>query len=361
MRVGGKGLSLLCVVLFGVNALQANAITQKDSGWAAFGHTFWNGLVRPVPWGRTFWADMNGELLRGDLAWCKNDPAYRFKNTNTGPYNAYVIGNAAVNFPVWSWDSANRGVSVSVGIPVAFEIWMGPFKDTMPVQNTDYHLGFLEPSVLFRFKKPFLGIHNAGLRLSLFRHESTHIGEEMMYYRDEDENDISLKRVNVSSTHQEIRVLINDPDGTRGLNNSLRFGFVFNMFQGSHSGWYKTKDIGYGGTVIEPNKTFEFYLQDQFQTACFGPGLQGIASFELRIRDRYRYAIGPSNRMESPSTHFVPCFNMMLGIRYNNPNFEHSYYSKIGLAFHYYYGINPYGQYRSLLHYQQFGISLILE
>ncbi|MDR0908639.1 MAG: hypothetical protein LBM77_02635 [Spirochaetaceae bacterium] len=338
---------ILCICLFAIGI--AEAYTQD---W---------GFVRSVAWGKTFWADMNGELLRGEFSWAKNDPAYYFKDINRTDYTGYVFGNAAVNFPLFSWDNEERDISVSVGIPVAFEIWMGPSEDTFPVQNTDYHIGLPEPSVLFRFN-PFIGIKNAGFRVSFARHESTHISDEMQIYRDA-QDDIALKRMDVASTHQEIRFIINDPDGSRDWNNSVRFGFIFDLLrlEQKHTGWYLSEGIGQDASLVEPNKTFIFYLQDQFQTASFGPGFQGIASIELRIRDRHRYPIGYSTKMDSPEIHFVPCVNLLLGIRYYRPNSENDFYSKIGLAFRYYYGINPYGQYRSLLNYQQMGICILLE
>jgi hypothetical protein len=345
----------VCFILAFTNIvnLHAQELPGIKSSW---------GFARTVAWGKTFWADTNGELLRGEFSWAKNDPAYYFKNINRTTYSGYVFGNAAVNFPLFSWDSPNRGLSVSVGIPVAFEIWMGPPADTFPVQDIDCHIGMPEPSVLFRFQKSFIGIRNAGIRVSFARHESTHTGDEVQIYRDE-QSGIVLKRMDVASTHQEVRFLINDPDGSRDWNNSVRLGFVFDLFhlETKHTGWYLSEGIGQDASLIEPNKTFEFYVQDQFQTVCFGSGFQGIASVELRIRDRYRYPIGYSIEMDSPETHFVPCVNLLVGLRYYRPNSENDFFSKIGLGFRYYYGINPYGQYRSLLNYQQFGICVLLE
>ncbi len=53
------------------------------------------------------------------------------------------------------------------------------------------------------------------------------------------------------------------------------------------------------------------------------------------------------------------CINTFAGVRYHNPNVFGGY--KIGVGFRAYFGINPYGQFRSTPIYQQFGLALIFE
>jgi hypothetical protein len=55
----------------------------------------------------------------------------------------------------------------------------------------------------------------------------------------------------------------------------------------------------------------------------------------------------------------VNCFNFFAGIRYDNR--KANYFSKIGIGAHYYFGINPYGQFRSMPYYSQLGLAVIFE
>jgi hypothetical protein len=168
----------------------------------------------------------------------------------------------------------------------------------------------------------------------------------------------------------ELFFTLNDPDSGVRLNHGFRFGFLLNYkFK---DGWYDFIETEAQANVIEPSQIpFEIYLQYQFQSNTFSRGFQIIASVEYRLRERYKYPFSYSGNLNDylennpdileiyNNRNLVNCFNFFGGIRYNNP--KANYFSKIGIGVRYYFGINPYGQFRSIPNYSQFGIAVIFE
>jgi hypothetical protein len=128
-------------------------------------------------------------------------------------------------------------------------------------------------------------------------------------------------------------------------------------------GWYKIYDSEVQANVAERSRIpFELYVQYQYQSGLFSRGFQIIASAEYRLRERYKYPFSYSGAMSdnvNKESNLVNCFNFFTGIRYDNQ--KNNYFSKIGLGIRYYIGLNPYGQFRSMPYYNQFGIALMFE
>jgi hypothetical protein len=153
--------------------------------------------------------------------------------------------------------------------------------------------------------------------------------------------------------YSELVFTISDPDNTPRLNHSFKMGLM--LLHDFETGWYTMRSEEGDTNLIEPSKLpCEFYFQYQFQTNTSSRGFQGIASAELRFQERYRYPLPDSG------SGFSPALNLYAGLRYSRPDSK-NYFSKIGIAFRYYVGINPHGQFRALPYYQQWGLVLLLE
>jgi hypothetical protein len=163
--------------------------------------------------------------------------------------------------------------------------------------------------------------------------------------------------------YAEIVFTVNDPDGQSHPNHGFKFGFLFN-YNSSKTGWYRVLETDANNGIVEKSQSpVEFFIQYQYQSAPFSRGFQIVASAEYRLRERYKYSFDYSGEMEGSyqnnPPNLVNCFNVFAGIRFDNQ--KRTYFSKIGIGLRYYSGINPYGQFRSMPHYHQFGLAAIFE
>jgi hypothetical protein len=197
------------------------------------------------------------------------------------------------------------------------------------------------------------------VKLSAFKHESTHIGDELAIYR-KDLN-LPITRIDVAANYAELIFILNDPDGQTRSNHGFKFGFL--LLHNFKRGWYKVFEAEAQADVVERSQIpFELFIQYQYQSPLFSRGFQIIASAEYRLRERYKYPFSYSGEMADDTfkeTNLANCFNFFAGIRYDNQ--KPNYFSKIGAGIRYYIGINPYGQFRSMPHYTQLGFAILFE
>jgi hypothetical protein len=341
----------------------------------------WNGIGQVSSFGRPFWADMHSTLVRAEVACATNSPDYDWNDFDIN-YRTYVFSNLGVDLPIWSGNFADGKYGFSITLPFMIDVWLDMFeRTTAPVINTSYRFGAFDFGFIYRLDAPLeiipkpaifgflnFSIYNWALRLSLFKHECTHIGDELAIRRKD--LGLPITRVNVSYNYMELFFTLNDPDSSVRLNHGFRFGFLLNYkFK---DGWYDFIETEAQAGVIEPSQIpCEIYLQYQFQSNTFSRGFQIIASVEYRLRERYKYPFSYSGNLNDylknnpdilkiyNNRSLVNCFNFFGGIRYNNP--KANYFSKIGIGARYYFGINPYGQFRSIPNYSQWGIAVIFE
>jgi hypothetical protein len=354
-------------------------VPQEDAVQENF---FWEGLARAAPWGRPFWADMHSTLIRAEAAYATNSPEYNYADL-PGDYRPYAFINLGADIPVWSGDFSGDQFGLKITFPIMFDVWLDLFeRTTAPVINTDYRFGVFETNFMYRFEKPIevfkskwnnmagdflnLSLRNVSFRFTPFKHESTHIGDELTISRKDLNMDIT--RVNVSYNYAEFQLVVNDPENSRESNHALKIGLL--LLHHFDDGWYSILPAEGNVESVEPSQSpVEMYFQYQYQTTVLHRGFQGIISAELRMRERYHYPYqyqdGHYQEIMDEYYRDIPftgrwSFNLAAGIRYFNPR-SNNYFSKIGLMFHYYTGINPYGQFRSMPRYNQFGLALVFE
>ncbi|GHT72868.1 hypothetical protein FACS189456_2510 [Bacteroidia bacterium] len=331
---------------------------------------FWDGLAQSPAFGRPFWADMHSTLTRGEVAYATNSTDYDWANKDVA-YRSFVFANLGADLPLWSGNFAKGKYGVSLTLPFLIDVWLDMFeRTTAPVINTGYRFGAFEVGFIHRLEEPFWRIKNYSLRLSPLKHECTHIGDELTIARMNDST-LKITRVNVSYNYSELMLTVNDPEGSLHSNHAFRFGLL--VLHDFRRGYYDILPQEADEDIVEPShRPFEYYLQYQYQSKLLLHNLQAIVSVEMRSRERYNYPFSYSGRLQDyweqhPDRRDMVlaspdkvCTNVFVGLRYNNPKSK-AYYSKIGVGFRYYGGINPYGQFRSQPSYSQWGLSLMFE
>jgi len=345
---------------------------------------FWKGVGKFASFGKPFWADVHSTLIRAEISYATNSPDYDWGEINA-KFRPYVFANLGVDIPIWSANFAGEKYSVSVTLPFAVDLWYDRFERiTSPIINTAYRVGAFDTCFIYRLDTPLavfpqgqessvlpgflhFNIYNWAVKLSFIKHESTHIGDELTIFR-KDKN-LPITRVDVAYNYAELIFSVNDPDGQTHRNHGFKTGVLLNYRL--KKGWYDVRNSEAQADLVERSRIpVEFYIQYQYQSALFSRGFQIITSVEYRLRERYRYPFFHSDAMDdfpqysgkdSDKNDLNPahCVNVFAGIRYDNQRFN--YFSKIGIGFRYYYGINPYGQFRSMPNYQQFGLAVIFE
>jgi hypothetical protein len=330
---------------------------------------FWKGIGSPASFGSPFWADMHSTLIRVEIARATNSPDYDWGNFDTSD-RFFIFANLGVDIPVWSGNFADGKYGLSLTLPFMIDVWYDRFEwVTSPIINTAYRFGAFDTDFIYRLDSPlsvlpFLNIYNWTLKLSLFKHESTHLGDELTIYRKE--QNMPITRIDVAYNYAELILTVNDPDRQIRLNHGFRFGFL--MHYNFKKGWYDTLESEAQAYLVEPSQIpFELYIQYQYQSVLYSRRFQIIASTEYRLRERYKYPFSYSGSMNDgimnngilKKNNLINCYNIFAGIRYDNQ--KTNYFSKIGMGARYYFGINPYGQFRSMPYYRQMGLAVIFE
>jgi hypothetical protein len=333
---------------------------------------FWGGIATVAPFGEPFWADMHSTLIRVEIAYARNSPDYDWGNFDT-KYRPFVFANLGVDLPIWYGSFAAGKYGLSLTMPFMMDVWFDRFEfETSPIINTSYRFGAFDIGFIYRFNSPLtvfphFNIYNWTVKLSPFKHESTHLGDELVIHRKNME--MPITRVDVAYNFAELVFTLNDPDSQHRSNHGFKFGFLFHYE--FRNGWYTVMEWdGSTDDVQRSRIPFELYAQYQYQSPLFSRGFQVIASFEYRLRERYKYpfsyeAVNDSlqNRRDilvaTGNNNFANCFDFLVGIRYDNQKLN--YFSKIGIGARFYSGINPYGQFRSMPQYRQFGLMAFFE
>ncbi len=320
---------------------------------------FFKGFLRYTSWNRPLWSDSYFNGMRAEVAKASNFGGYDFDNLG-GEYRTYFWGNVGADVQLWSGDFGNGRFGLSVSLPVSFLIWQDVFMvGTQPVINTDYRFGVGDIGFIHRFKKSRF-IKNYTIRYSPFKHESTHLGDELTIWRKDEALDIT--RVNVNYNYTELALSLNDPDGTTKMNNHFKIGLI--VPNGYAKRWYfQFPKEGNQDKVLAVKNPLDFYIQYQLQTKASKHGFQGIFSVEVRNRTLYKYPYYDRNMADdwveyTSDEDRIWCVNAFLGVRYS---IYDGYFSKIGLGIRAYHGANPYGQFRNIPNYKQLGFALIFE
>ncbi len=352
MKIGKPILGICCCLLC-VAALQAgnasDSVSMGKNGWFTY-----------APYGKSLLSDVHPNFVRFEVVGNTNHQAFDF--THSGKkYRPSTQGCFGMDLPVWNGNfGADRQFGISITIAASAYLWMDLFESqTSPVINTDYRIGLPTATFIHRLNRKFL--RNYSVAWSPFKHESTHIGDEMQIQRME--AGYAIRRVNVSYNYTECVFTLNEPEDRSVQCHTFRVGLM--LLWNPKEGWYKiTTSAGDGdASLAHPAMSpFEVYLQYQYQTPTSRHGIQGVISAEIRNRVVYGYdlTLKSGDTDNSPSDHRRFTYNIFLGMRYNIPGYD-GYFSRFSIGARLYHGNCPFGHFRSINNYSQAGIALVFQ
>ena len=330
---------------------------ENTSGGSSIGRTGW---FRFVPYGKSLLSDVHPNFVRFEIVGNTNNPLYDFDRTDKS-FRSSVQGCFGVDLPLWAGDfgEGNRfGISVSQ-TSLAY-LWMDLFEPkTSPVINTDYRIGMATCTFIHRLNRKF--VKNYSVAWTPFKHESTHIGDEIQIQRVEE--GYAIRRVNVSYNYTDLVFTLNEPEDRSAQCHTFRLGLM--LLLSPHDGWYKIYESAGDGdaSLAHPAMSpFEAYFQYQYQTPTSPHGLQGVVSAEIRNRVVYGYdlTLKTGDIDPCPTDYRRFTYNVFVGLRYNIPGYD-GYFSRFALGTRLYHGNCPFGHYRAIDNYSQIGVSLVFQ
>ena len=366
----------LLTLLFLAASLAANAADQlPDSVAYRAGRWF-----QYVPYGHSLYADMHPDFMRCDIGAVSYAPETNYGGS-PAKYSTQMFAVFGARISFWNKDLQHRRFGLDISQTLSAHLWMDISEHTTsPVVNTDYRIAAPTFTFIHRLQGaeavPFL--KNYSLMFCPFKHESTHIGDEMVLQRAD--RGYALRRVNVSYNYAELNITLNEPEDRYTMTHTFRTGAL--VLLNPRHGWYwldsrdgEVNNIASNQPVTTnrnglPERSgpsglpFEWWLQYQFQSNCSRHGFQAIVSAELRNRARYGYSLTETTTSPTPRKsnadprRFTYC--VFVGARYNMPRYD-GYFSRIVVGVRAYHGNCPYGMFRSVDNFSHMGFCLMIQ
>jgi len=333
-----------------------------------------NGWFSWAPYGHSLYSDTHPDMCRLDIAGITMENIYDYGKRG-GKMQVHTIGTFGFNLPLWNKDYQDGRFGVNMTLPLSAVLWMDiGEKVTAAVVNTDYRIGGPTITFIHRLEKNSF-LRNYSIYLEPFKHESTHVGDELVLQRKSEA--YALNRVNVSYNFAELKFTLNEPENRCDQYHTFRASLMIPYFL--NWGWYFVEErdgdynqvpgahpeeniagkmLSYGPKISMP----EWYIQYQWQSRTAKCGIQGIVSAELRGRALYGYDLNA--KVGDPATTATKdsmCLgvNSFVGIRYNGG--RDGYLSRFAVGVRAYYGNCPYGMFRSVKDFAQVGACIIFQ
>ena len=258
--------------IFGVISLLFCWVTlQAGNGWFTY-----------APYGKSLLSDVHPNFVRFELVGNSNHEVFDFGHSGKS-FRYSTQGCLGMDLPLWNGNFGTDGkFGLSFTIATSYYMWLDMFESkTAPVIDTDYRIGLPTATFIHRFNRRFL--RNYSIAFSPYKHESTHIGDELQIQRMDE--DYALRRANVTCNYTELAFTLNEPEDKSVQCNTFRFGLMLLLLP--DKGWYRIKTSAGDGNASLAHPTYspyEAYFQYQYQTATSRRGYQGIISAELRNR-----------------------------------------------------------------------------
>lgn len=329
----------------------------------------WDGFFESAEYSKPFISEMHSTISKVEMGYNKSYAEFDLLEQNGKFDRPMVELHVGMDAPIYAITLSTSGNQPKWGIAVSLPLSVHVLEDmwdpvTAPVINTDYRFG----SARIRAIRYFSGngfIKNISFSWLPIFHECTHLGDEITIYR-MDEN-FPITRINVSYEYTEFQITINDPEASKETRQSLRVGAMYRI-SNRGLGWFSVrKDAELTTDLDIPASKYraEYYAEYQLQrTSGFlaSKRFVNVFSFEVRNRLRYGYPLFKKvdNVWETTEVKEKIQTNLNLYIGYKfYPYSEKG--NSIGMFFHAYKGLNPYGQLRNYPGYPFFGFSLTYE
>lgn len=341
-----------------------------------------------MQYGHSLYADEHPDCVRMDLGAVSYSPVTNYGGSDR-KYSPQIMGVFGGRISIWNTDLCRRRFGMDVSQTFSANLWMDISEHTTsPVINTDYRVGIPTFTFIHRFgvtevsgspdnrRRPFF--RNYSIQLCPFKHESTHIGDEMVLQRAD--KGYALRRVNVSYNYAETVITLNEPEDRYTENHTFRLG-AFVLLNPRH-GWYfvNSRDGAVNNIVsnhdVHLNQTgqperygpgglpFEIWLQYQYQSGCSPHGFQALVSAEVRNRAMYAYSLTETDIASTPryiaSDPRRFTYSVFAGVRYNMPRYD-GYFSRVAIGVRAYHGNCPYGMFRSVDNFSHVGLCIVYQ
>lgn len=322
---------------------------------------FKDGVFRYAPYGHSLLSDMHPNFVRLDVAAITNHSEWDWGQTGKAmrPNTFSIFG---FNLPFWRGNIVDDRFALSVVMPLSASIWLDLGEPvTAPVVNVDWRIGLPVWTFMHRIDKGFA--KNYSVSVALFKHESTHIGDEMVLQRVD--HGLPIRRVNVSYNYSEYILTLNEAENFREQCHTFRAGLM--LLWDWKAGWYFIDPTDGDASLAQPRLSpWEAYVQYQYQSPVSKHGFQGVASMEIRNRALYGYPMFEWDETTGAATYELQpekrifTYNVFVGARFCNPLYD-GYFSRVAFGVRAYHGNNPFGQFRNHKNYNHIGVSLIFE
>lgn len=361
-RIRHFALALLLIS----NALAATAVAQEPAA------PWWDAWLESAPYGKPLVSEIHSTLTKIELGFSKEYSEFDLLESTSRFDRPIVEMHLGMDAPLYAttWaDAQGRprwgfAAVLPLSVHVLEDMW-GPL--TAPVINTDYRFGGPKFMAIRRFDDAASNrfLKNISLTWLPIFHECTHLGDEITIYR-KDEN-LPITRINVSYEYTELQLTLNDPDGARETRHTLRLGGLFRLSDRG-LGWFSVREdaeLTVPLSIAPSDHRFEWYGAYQLQRTdgwLASSRIVNVVSFEARNRVRYGYPLFKKSDAGWDSIDVKEemrwTFNLYVGWKFYPRSAGKQ---SVGLYFHGYRGLNPYGQLRNHPDYPFFGASLVYE
>lgn len=329
----------------------------------------WDGFLESADYAKPFISEIHSTVCKAEAGYNKSYSEFNLLEEKSKFDRPMVEMHVGFDAPFFAISLGREGNNPKWGLAVSLPLSVHVLEDmwdpvTAPVINTDYRFG----SARIRAIRYFSGagfLKNVSVSWLPIFHECTHLGDEITIYR-MNEN-FPITRINVSYEYTELQVTFNDPDISKENRHSFRLGGLYRI-SNRGLGWFSVrKDAEVTADLNIPASKYraEYYAEYQFQrTRGFLASKRFINLISFEVRNRLRYGYPLYRKVDNVWETTVVKeamqlnFNLYAGYKFY-PRSAKS--QSIGLFFHGYRGLNPYGQLRNYPGYPFFGMSLIYE
>lgn len=331
--------------------------------------SIWNSFLEKTYYSKPFVSEIHSTLNKVEMGYNKSYSEFDLLEQKSRFNRPIVELHLGFEAPLFAYGYGTHGSKSNWGIGMTLPLSVHVLEDilgpvTAPVINTDYRFG--SPKIIgirtFENNKFLKNISFSWLPIF---HECTHLGDEITIYRIKEA--FPITRINISYEYTEFQLTINDPEKIKTNCHSLRLGFMYRISDRG-LGWYsivKGLDVTEDINLSESKYRSEYYAQYQFQrTQGFmaSQRFMNIISLEMRNRIRYGYPLyykdGDVWQTKDVKESMELNMNLYAGYKFfPKESFNHA----MGLFFHAYRGLNPYGQLRNYPSYPFFGLAITYE
>lgn len=341
-----------------------------------------------VPYGHSLYADEHPDFVRMDVGAASYSPVTNYGNLKS-KYGVQLFAVFGGRISIWSMDLQQCRYGMSVSQTFSAHLWMDlSERTTSPIVNTDYRIAIPTFTFIHRFEPPSTDnvslsvkssfFKNYSIQLCPFKHESTHIGDEMVLQRSD--KGYALRRVNVNYNYAEMLFTLNEPENRYIEMHTFRLGAF--VLLNPREGWYSVNsDDGAVNNLYSNHSShlnssgrperygpsgmpFEIWLQYQYQSVCSRYGFQALVSAEVRNRAMYNYSLTETFLSPLPRSGVADnrrfTYSIFAGVRYNMPRYD-GYFSRLAVGIRAYHGNCPYGMFRSVDNFSHIGFCIVYQ